>query len=801
MTRRIPRLGHIKRFRISTRAAVALTLAAVITFEAAVFTSEYFAAARFLKAHDPRNNGNLAGTLVFARPRVYRRNQQARPEQLIEHLTRIGFRSSEVAEPGTFWLPVEATRANSHPAGGPPALPGRTLHIRSRLPELPSCALTFEGERIAAISVDSHPVDQVEVEPETLIALMRMVRDERTREMNVRRIVLPASAYIPSALYDAVRASEDKTFESSNGVDELGIARSGLKWITSGFKSTSGGSNITQQLMKIAVLKESDKTFSRKGRELFLALAAARMMSRQEIFGAYANSVYLGHVENGPTLIGFEAAAQEFFGTEVRSLTVGQSATMAALLNQPEIFLRAAHNNDYSSLLSRRERVLNLLLQDFPGRYYAETIAQAKGEPLKFIFTSQQQPERALDLISKPFENLAASELTETLGRDFAAGNVHIFTTIDPELQIAACKAVNDQLSRLDPMVARVRRSLPADQRGEEPIQAALVAMDAQTGEILAMANGRNSEFNYATAKRSTGSAIKPFVYLPAIDHGRHAGEPFTEATIIDPQNDQVDNYRPTSHVGAPGTARALLARSDNGAAVVAAHAAGLGSVREFIRRATGAYSHELTGMLAIGGSAGTETTPLDLCEGYSIFANGGTKVSSTPFAAIYRDGARINLPRPLPIHIVDPAPVFVLAQMLRAVLKPGGTASGALSLAGLPGDSQMFAKTGTGQIADLWFVSVSKKLIVVTWVGMPHNKPALKLEHGFQGATTAMPIWASFIRNGVKLYRPELLEGEIEMPANVLLLKIDSQRGCVTDGPGVKAYFVAGREPRRCSE
>lgn len=823
MTLPIPRLKQLKPRRISTRAAIALTVAAVTTLEAAVFTSEYFAAARYLKAHDPRNNGNLTGTLVFARPKLYRRNQLARPEHLIAHLTRIGFRSSEVAEPGTFWLGSEVTHAHSRLAGGTPALQARTLHIRSRLPELPSCALTFEGERIAAISVDSRPVDEVEVEPETLIALMRMVRDESTREMNVRRKVLPPSAYIPSPLYDAVRASEDKTFESSNGVDELGIARSGFKWITSGFKTTSGGSGITQQLMKIAVLKDSDKTLSRKERELFLSLAATRMMTRQEIFCAYANNVYLGHVESGPKLLGFEAAAQEFFGAGVGRLTVGQSASMAALLNQPEIYLRAAHNNDYSLLFARRERVLNLMLEDFPGRYSAEIIAQAKAEPLKFIFTSQQQPERSLDLISKPFEILAASELTEFLGRNFAAGSVHIFTTIDPELQIAASKALNDQLLRLDPMIARVRRSLPADQRGDEPIQAALVAMDAQTGEILAMANGRNSEFNYATARRSTGSAIKPFVYLPAVDHGRHAGEPFTESTIIDPQNDQVDDYRPTSHVGAPGTAHALLARSDNGAVVVAAHDAGLASVREFIQRATGAYSDDLTGMLAIGGSAGSETTPLALCEGYSIFANGGFKVSHTPFAAVYRDGARINLPRPSPSRIVDPGPVYVLTQMMRSVLKPGGTASGALSLAGLPGNSQIFAKTGTGQVADLWFVSVSKRLIVVTWVGMPHNKPDLKLEHGFQGAATAMPIWASFIRNGVKLYRPDLLEGGIEMPANVRLLKIDPRRGCVVDGAGaahaaslrsgasnnaqagsvryLDAYFVAGREPRRCSE
>lgn len=117
--------------------------------------------------------------------------------------------------------------------------------------------------------------------------------------------------------------------------------------------------------------------------------------------------------------------------------------------------------------------------------------------------------------------------------------------------------------------MARVRRGLPPEQAGDEPIQAALVDMDAQTGEILAMVGGRNGEFNYATAKRSPGSAIKPFVYLAAIAHGQHQGEPFTAATILDPRNDEVDDYRPQAHVGSSATAPLMLARSDNGAAVV----------------------------------------------------------------------------------------------------------------------------------------------------------------------------------------------------------------------------------------
>jgi membrane carboxypeptidase/penicillin-binding protein len=350
-------------------------------------------------------------------------------------------------------------------------------------------------------------------------------------------------------------------------------------------------------------------------------------------------------------------------------------------------------------------------------------------------------------------------------------------------------------------MVARARRNLPLAERGDEPIQAALVAMDAQTGEVLAMVGGRNSEFNYATARRSPGSAIKPFVYLQAIAQGTHRDEPFTAATVIDPKNDPVDNYRPSSHIGAPATARAQLARSDNGAAVVTAHDAGLSSARELIARLTGSRSVEITGMLAIGGSAGCEVSPLDLCEGYSVFPNNGFKITHTPFAAVYRDGVKIDLPNSVPERVTAGAPAFILTQMMRSVLKPGGTASDALALAGLPGNAAVSGKTGTGQIADLWFVGFSRRLVAAVWVGMPNNKPVLRMEQGFQGATTAMPIWSSFIKNGVKPFRLDLLEGDFELPAGVSVSRIDPKRGCATDGPGSQEYFVAGREPRPCSE
>lgn len=783
MNIRLLKLSRIRSFSISTRAAIALTVAAVVTFESALFTTKYFAAARYLKENDPRKSGNLTDPLVFARPKLLRRGQHVRREELIDHFTRIGYATREGNEPGTFQVAA------------------KTLRFNSRLPEFPSATLTFAGSRLAGIAVDSRSVDQVEVEPETLVPFMRLLSEEHARMLNQRRIVLGVSDLIPSILYDAVRASEDKRFETSSGIDEPGIARSVFKYLTGGFRPAGSGSGITQQLMKNSVLKDSDKTLDRKTREIFLSLAATRMMTRQEIFAAYANNVYLGHIENGPTLLGFEAAAREFFGKSVRDLSIEEAATLAGILDKPEVYLHAARNHDYSLLLSRRDRVLRLMHESFPPRYSAEMVAHAGAEPIQFSFTSANEPERALDLTSKPFEKLAADELPDVFAQGSQTGNLHIFTTIDADLQRTAYRAVNEQLSRLDAMVAHARRSLPLQERGGEPIQAALVAMDAQTGEILAMIGGRNTEFNYATAKRSPGSVIKVFVYLEAIAQGTHRDQPFTPATVIDPKNDPVDNYRPSSHIGQPATARTQLARSDNGAAVVTAHDAGLGSARELIARLTGSRSVEITGMLAIGGSAGCEVSALDLCEGYSVFPNNGSRITHTPFAAVYQDGKKIDLPRGAPERVIAGAPTFVLTQMMRSVLKSGGTASGALALAGLPGNAAVSGKTGTGQVSDLWFVGFSRRLIVAVWVGMPNNKPTLKMEQGFQGATTAMPIWASFIKNGVRAFRPDLLEGDFEMPAGVSALKIDPKRGCATDGPGVTEYFVAGREPRRCSK
>jgi penicillin-binding protein 1B len=752
---------------------VTISLVAVLTVESAMFMSAYSAAYEYVREHDPRKSGGVPGVTVFAHPKALAVGQPVTRDEIVRHLASIGYQSREGTDAGTF------------------SVVGNKLLINSRLPEFPSATVTFERKRVAAIAVGGQPVERVEVEPMQLVSFVRLLRDDVAQKMRVRRVTLQPGDLIPSALYDAVLSSEDFRFESHNGIDERGMIR--------GFFTGGGGSTLTEQLMKNVLLADQSRTYKRRLKTGMLALAAERQLTKQEIFTAYSNNAYMGTIPGGPALWGFGAAAQELFDTtDIRGLSIGQAAVLAGMLNKPEAYLRAARAGDYGELLKRRERVLDLMHRNYPDRYPEEAVARAKAEPLAFQFTSAREQEQPLDVVSRQFQDYAASQAKQLLGFTEGDGNLHIFTTIEPDLQLAAHKAVTEQLARLDGMVAALAQRQGVDPADFEPIQAAVVAMDARTGEILAMVGNRGGQYNFATEKRSTGSAVKPFVYLKAVESGRHGGAPFTAATWIDPQNDPVDNYRPKQHVGAPGRARVLLARSDNGGAVVAAHDAGLGNVRDFIRTLTGSSSQELTGMLAIGGSAGTEVSLVNLVEGYSVFPNGGVKTTQTPFTSVYRDGVRLDVPHPAPVRVTDAAPAYVVSEMLRSVMQPGGTA------AGLPwGDLKNYSlalKTGTGQVADCWMVGFSPSgLVVGVWVGMPKNKPALTMAGGFDGARIAGPIWLSFMQ-AVRQYRPDLLEGKFKRPASVGVSRIDPGRGCVTEGPGIDEYFVQGREALPCS-
>jgi membrane peptidoglycan carboxypeptidase len=751
-----------------------VVLVAVLTIQSAAFTGAYFTAFRYLQRHDPLKGTSRSEMRVYFRPKTLARGEEADRSEFVRHLAAIGFQQREGSDAGTFSVGVDST-----------------LVINSRLPEFPSAAISFRRGRVASISVGGREAERVEVEPQPMVSFLRFMPDEVSRRARVRRTTLPPDG-VPEVLSDAVCSSEDTNFYENNGLDEVGMFIRGL--------SGHGGSGVTQQLMKVDVLDDSSRTLGRKAREAFLALAATRLMTKKEIMAAYGSAIYLGHVPGGPDIYGFAAAAHEYFGvSDLNRLTLGQSAVLAGMIDLPAVYVSRARSGDYAPLLARRARVLKLMRRNYPDKYTEEVIARANAEPLEFYFASQREEEKPLDMVSRHFQNFAASQAQRVVDASTGAENVRVYTSAEPELQVAAHDAVISHLSRLDGLVAAACREQGVDPTVVEPIQAALVALDTQTGEILAMAGGRNSDVNFAARPRSPGSAVKPFVFLKAVESGRHGGLPFTAATIIDPRHDPVHGaYRPQHHVGVTARARVQLAASYNGGAVVAANDAGLSQTRDLIFALTRSRVDELTGMLAIGGAAGSEVKLLDLVSGYTVFPTNGMKVAATPFTTVYQNGVKVNVPGAAPARVAGEAPAYIVTQMMRSVVRPGGTAPAALSLAGLPADAPVAGKTGSGQVADLAFVGFSPRVVVGVFVMMPKNAPALRIMDGFSGGRTAMPIWAEFMR-AVGRHRPDLLRGDFTRPQGVEVLRVDPDRGCVVGAGGVEEFFVEGRTPEPC--
>jgi penicillin-binding protein 1B len=771
----------MKMFTSRRSRAAATFVSLALTLETLLFCIDYYKAVKYLQEHDPRQNSNMTGTVVYAHPVQVFVGQPISRQEIIEHLQGIGFNSGEKGEKGTFFAS------------------GNSLRINSRLREMPNLDLTFTKGRVIKIVSDDVEVSTAQIEPETLASFVRLIKDNKSYPMWVRRYPLQASDLIPSPLYDAVRSSEDKRFESHNGLDYMNLAKATFE--------RRGGSTITQQMVKNAILQDQSRTLTRKWNELTLTLAVERRYTKEEIFTTYANNVYCGRIPGGPVLYGLAALSEEVFGTkDVGALGPGLAATLAGMLNQPEKYLLDAHNNAYEAVRARRDRVLDLMARNYPDKYPAEVIDRAKAEAVTFAFTSQHQEANRLDLITRHFQQFAADNLN-LIGlqkSEFESG-LHLYTTIDANLQRAAQAAIDKEMPRLDALFARSHAGRPEKKDGGR-LEAALVAIDPRDGRIVAMSGGRDfneSQYNCALALRSPGSALKPFLYALALAHGQYNG-PFTPSTVLDPAADPVaDSYRPTHHVGGRARARVLLARSDNGAAVVVLNIAGMDRFRELVHELTGSLP-ERTGMIAIGGGAGAELSPLSLARAYAIFPGNGLLPTLTPFAAVYKDGEPLELSKTQSVRVMEPGPAFLATQMCRSVVGVGhdgaaGTAKNALTLAGIDKDVDVAGKTGTGQRSDVWFAGFTRRLVVVVWIGHTMNAP-LTMSAGFSGGKAAVPVWADFIRSVAK-YRPDLLEGHFQQPENIHTRYIDPTRGCLKDDGALEEYFMNGREPVRCDE
>ncbi len=469
-----------------------------------------------------------------------------------------------------------------------------------------------------------------------------------------------------------------------------------------------------------------------------------------------------------------------FFRKNLSELTLPEAALLAGLVQRPSYFDPVNH---LDRATERRNLVLAQMLQN--GAITADQERAAAETPVHLA------PATVDGSGSPYFLALVNRELQAHLAgsRDSVE---RVYTTLDPELQKAAVDSIALGMTEVDKLVARKKTG------GVRP-EAALIAMDPHTGEVLAAVGGRNfgaSQVHHIVAMRQPGSVFKPFVYAAALAPGADGVSRFTPAsTVVDePFTFHFDNviYQPGNfggHFHGRVTFRNALAKSMNIAAVRVAEQVGFGKVVALAKAAGINNSIQATPAVALGAY---EATPLEMAGAYTIFANQGEYIQPTFVSqAFANQGKVIYSAQPAHRRVLDTGTAWIMQDMLEEVLRSGTAAS--VKRRGLLVEAA--GKTGTSR--DGWFAGFTEDLICVVWVGYDDNRD-LDLE----GAKSALPIWTEFMKRAVQSrHSAQHLPGP---PKSVVQVTIDPYTGLVA-GPDCTArkseYFLRGSAPTRiCS-
>lgn len=531
---------------------------------------------------------------------------------------------------------------------------------------------------------------------------------------------------IPVDLQHAFVAVEDHRFFKHMGIDPIALGRAVYRDVRSG-GAVEGGSTLTQQLARTLFLS-NQKSYGRKIREAALALMIDSALTKNQILELYLNRIYLSG-----GVYGVETMSRHLFNRPAKTLNLAESALVAGLARAPSS-LSPWTNLD--GALERSHVVLTRMRQE------------------GFITETQERAARATRIRIAPYPGPIdprggyAKEFLRQQFRDEFGGDHppdwEVRTTFIPELQDMAERAVADGLRRFN----------------QPDLQAALVAIDPQTGNILALVGGRDfrqSQFNRAVrSRRQPGSAFKPFLFAVALEHGYSPVSVLSGLTSIQPQGPE--EWAPRNATGETPdalTLRAALIESNNRAATSLQQRVGS---RPVLRLASSAGLRDLPDVPSLSLGTG-EVSPLDLTAAFAIFPNGGlavkprgiSRVNDADGSVVYDNPARSE-------RVISPETAFQMVSMLEDVLDRG-TASAARGW-GIRFPSG--GKTGTtDDFKDAWFVGFSSSVVVGVWVGF--DQPKTIGREGY-GSRFALPIWSDFMRRAVQR-RPAQ---DFEMPAGL---------------------------------
>jgi penicillin-binding protein 1B len=743
--RRLP--PHWKRYAFFGIGIPLVVISAVFSYYWVVFS----------RMIDARMSGEMTRTdpRVFARPVELHKGQGLTQRQLIDRLNDLGYaHRPRTEQPGEFTVGRDAMvlipRDGDHQ--------GQLVRLvfGGRAPK------STETTRIDTIELPAtkKQADRITLDAPLITALVADAREKR------RDVPLQV---IPKPMIEAVLAIEDRRFYEHPGIDPIGIAGAIFRNVFGNKAYLASGSTITQQLVKNTFLTP-EKTPKRKMTEWFMSVVLETRLTKDQILQLYLNDVSLG--QRGSFAIhGVAEAARLFFAKDIANVNAVEAATIAGVIQSPS---RLSPFNNPERAKDRRNVVLRAMVDS--GFMSGDAAERAVREPLGIV-------QRALEAEAPYFVDYISQELQSKYP---SAGTVDVYTTLDVHLQRVAQDALRDGLTRLDEVLARRKR---------RP-QAALIAVDPRTGEVLAFVGGRSynqSQYNRAvSARRQPGSVFKPFVYLAAFEHAQAEGRTdLTPATVVlDEPTSFVFNAQTWSprnyedQYDGPITLRRALALSRNIAAAKVAESAGYEEVAALWRRIGAGTPPRPYPAIALGVF---EATPFEIATAYTLFPNGGTIRPLTAISRLVTKGKDLPLQVEKPRTVARPDTTFLVTNMMRSVINEG-TGAGARA-AGFALDAA--GKSGTtNDLRDAWFVGFTPELLTVVWVGMDDNQPV-----GLSGTQAALPIWTAFMTRALAGHA----NLPFEAPEGITFVDIDRDTGKVA-APGCprmfKEAFLSGTEP-----
>ena len=756
---RVPPKAYLVRFLlhpIGKALIIVLTLASIAFV--AVFAHYYTKYSRLI--NQKLTAGPFASTSkIFAAPRLVAVGDAMTAAEAVEELRRAGYSESHSNAMGYFQLRGDSAIE---------IYPGPDSYFDEE-----AGVIKFANGHIAQIISlrDNTARPEYRLEPQLITNLF-----DRNREK--RRLVKFAD--IPPVLIDAVTSAEDKRFFQHAGFDPIGMVRAAYVDLKEGRKD-QGASTLSMQLAREFFL-DKEKRWTRKLAEMIITVQLEQRLSKKEIFEDYCNQIYLG--SRGTFRIhGFGEAAEAFLGKDLRQITLPEAAELASLPRWPAYFDPFRHPEH---LLDRRNVVLGLMRQN--GYVNDRDYALAVEAPLtvaKGVAQSAEAP-----YFVDEVNDFLQSKLQDA---DLQSSSFRVYTTLDLNLQRAAAEAIRDGMQGVDEQIRKQKRF-----KGQ-PVpeaQCALIALDPHTGEIKALAGGRNygiSQLNHILAKRQPGSIFKPFVYTAALNTAIEGGSHILTAgtTVVDePTTFWYDGkpYEPSNfkhEFHGTVTLRQALAKSMNVATVKVGEMVGFDAVVDLAKQAGLNYNIQPTPAVALGSY---EVTPFEMAGAYTIFANGGVWVKPN-FVTMVRsqDGKQIYENKVEKRTVLDPRVAFLMTNLMEEVMR-SGTAAGVRAL-GFTAPAA--GKTGTSH--DGWFAGYTSNLLCIVWVGFDDNQ-VLDLE----GAHSALPIWTAFMKRALE-FRDYRDVKPFAAPDGIVSVQIDPESGMLATPncpQSISEVYISGTQP-----